>query len=220
MQPIKTLKYGKESPYVKKFQDVKTDMFEDGWQKIELQEPPSNDSKQVVAELEELKSRIKNNTRQKLKEIHREDSRAHPFELLFADLVKKDDIKVKRFVSDLADQIFKIIIFFKNKYDRPRPFQVAKHLGIDFNPIISETADSPSYPSGHAFAASLLAGILSQKYPKKKAELYKLADRIAENRLNAGVHFPSDVTAGRILAEMILPYYKKNSKLHFKEWFS
>ena len=85
-------------------------------------------------------------------------------------------------------------MMYKYIYNRARPSQVApniinKESGTLLN---SETADTPSYPSGHAFQAYYLAKILSKKFPKKKEQLMKLALRISNSRIIAGLHYPSD----------------------------
>ena len=54
-----------------------------------------------------------------------------------------------------------------------------------------------------------MALVLSEIVPKAKDTLMALADRIAQNREIAGVHFPSDSAAGKRLAEMILPLLKR-----------
>jgi len=220
MHNVKKLTFGPETDFQKKFEKVRVKDFADGWQNIELTPPPSNDSDTTKKELEVIKKSMQNNTRKTIKTIMQEDKEYPGFELLFGDVIKKDDPKMRKFIDDLSDQIFKICLFFKNKYQRPRPFQVAAKLGIPFEPLVSETADSSSYPSGHAFAAYLIAAILGEKFPNKINELEKLAKRVAQNRINAGVHFPSDVEAGKLLAKKVFPYYKKSKKLHFKEWFN
>lgn len=83
---------------------------------------------------------------------------------------------------------------YKYIYNRARPYQVAPKLINKENGtlLVSQTADTPAYPSGHAFQAYYLAKILSKKFPKKKDELMKLAKRVSDARILAGLHFPSD----------------------------
>ena len=220
MEDLKKLTFGPETKFQKKFDNIDVSDFADGWQNIELPPPPKNNSETTKKELEVIEKTMKNNDRKKVKQIRQQDKEFPGFEFLLGDVVKKDDPKIHKFLDDLKDQIFKICLFFKNKFKRPRPFQVAAKLGIPFEPVVSETADSPSYPSGHAFGAYLTAAILAEKFPEKINELEKLAKQIAQNRINAGVHFPSDVEAGKLLAKKVFPYYKKSKKLHFKEWLN
>ena len=94
----------------------------------------------------------------------------------------------------LDPKIINLIMTYKYIYNRARPYQVAPKLINKENGtlLISQTADTPAYPSGHAFQAYYLAKILSKKFPKKKDELMKLAKRVSDARILAGLHFPSD----------------------------
>ena len=69
-----------------------------------------------------------------------------------------------------------------------------------------------AYPSGHATQAFMLARLLdgllglSIHAPSKALQLYRQASRIATNRVVAGVHFPVDSVAGRLLGHVIAEY--------------
>ncbi len=80
------------------------------------------------------------------------------------------------------------IMSLKNYYNRPRPKQMIPHLPV----AQSETAKTPAYPSGHALQSYLIAHHLSQKYPSRKRDFFKIADRIADARVSVGLHYPSD----------------------------
>ena len=54
-----------------------------------------------------------------------------------------------------------------------------------------------SFPSGHACGAYFIATKLSKRYPHLLNGLMNLADRIARSRVQAGVHYPSDIKAGK-----------------------
>lgn len=94
-------------------------------------------------------------------------------------------------------EITPVIFYYKFKFRRARPYVVDKTV----NPCIhSPQKNSWSYPSGHAAAGYALALALANKYPAKKELIMKRGMQIGENRVLGGVHFPSDVTAGRALA--------------------
>lgn len=57
-----------------------------------------------------------------------------------------------------------------------------------------------SYPSGHAMVAWSWALILTEAAPAKADALLKLGQESGDSRVVCGVHFPSDVQAGRNLA--------------------
>ena len=61
-----------------------------------------------------------------------------------------------------------------------------------------------SYPSGHSTAGYALALALAKKFPYKKELILQQGLKIGENRLIGGVHHPSDVAAGRVLATQVV----------------
>ena len=87
------------------------------------------------------------------------------------------------------------VYYFKEKFNRPRPFNKDSSL----LPCIHKPKDL-SYPSGHATAGYALALVLAKKFPAKRDLILKQGLQIGENRLIGGVHHPSDVEAGRKLA--------------------
>ncbi|MGA2480652.1 MAG: phosphatase PAP2 family protein [Spirochaetia bacterium] len=60
-----------------------------------------------------------------------------------------------------------------------------------------------SYPSGHANAGYVIAIVLAQMVPEKRAEIFARAQAFALNRVIGGVHFRSDIEAGRLSGTLI-----------------
>lgn len=95
---------------------------------------------------------------------------------------------------------------FKEAFDRPRPSFLCPAL---LPPV--PVPGHASFPSGHATQARLmarcvayalrLAGLPYAERLPANATLKALARRIARNREIAGLHYPSDSTAGRVLAD-------------------
>jgi membrane-associated phospholipid phosphatase len=83
-------------------------------------------------------------------------------------------------------------------YNRRRPSEV----NPDVSPAIS-VPDSPSYPSEHAAAASAAAAVLSYLFPSEAQTFGNAAQECGESRINAGVQFPSDVSAGMELGRKV-----------------
>ena len=81
------------------------------------------------------------------------------------------------------------IMYYKILYNRARPSQVAPD---DIDYLDSVTANTASYPSGHAFQGYYAAKILSQWEPSRKQEWMDIAERVANIRIIAGLHYPSD----------------------------
>lgn len=99
---------------------------------------------------------------------------------------------------DLAVAVFT----FKHRFNRVRPSILGKQMGKDFGNLIDIPAH-PAYPSGHATGAFTMAYLLQELDPKNARVYLKDALRIARNREIAGLHYPSDTEAGRLLARQI-----------------
>jgi hypothetical protein len=91
-------------------------------------------------------------------------------------------------------------MYFKYKFRRPRPV----HIYPAIMPMLLTPAH-PSYPNNHALQSLLVARMVGTVAPHLGEPLSVLADRIGFNREIAGVHFPSDRVASRILAEGLSP---------------
>lgn len=181
--------------------------------KIELPEPFANDSDEVKTELERMSTKNRNfHKNEKRKKFHGNDI-AYQDENLFeafvqlakvVDMYQKPKDKVNLNMDkmkDLKHDTGTILLRLKLKYNRPRPDALLDYHGIEVTPEDLPMAKTPSYPSGHACQAKLIARILSKKYPEYKKKWHSLADEIANNRIIAGVHFPSDSKAGELLAD-------------------
>jgi hypothetical protein len=69
---------------------------------------------------------------------------------------------------------------------------------------ILPTPAHPSYPSNHATQAHCIAALLGQaSSPAHRVYLTDMANRIAENRERAGVHFKTDSQGGKALGRAL-----------------
>ncbi len=86
----------------------------------------------------------------------------------------------------------------KLKYARPRPFLIKD------GPICVAREqwliDQGSYPSGHAATGWVWGLILSELAPDRSEALMSRARSFGESRVVCGVHYVSDVEAGRVVA--------------------
>jgi acid phosphatase (class A) len=86
----------------------------------------------------------------------------------------------------------------KRIWDRKRPpFDDPR-----IKPCVAADTDG-SYPSGHATRSMLWAHLLIAILPQQTEGLLARANQIGDDRVLAGVHFPSDVAAGKILGAEI-----------------
>ena len=86
----------------------------------------------------------------------------------------------------------------KQHFGRSRPGK----LDPDSDPAVAAD-DEPSYPSGHSTRGIIYAMILSDVCPEKKDALLERGREIGWDRVIAGVHYPSDVAAGRTLGQAL-----------------
>jgi hypothetical protein len=104
-------------------------------------------------------------------------------------------------IKALGESLVPFILSLKDHFNLLRPKQLADMMGIPFKCDYLETAQSPSYPSGHTVQAYYIAHILSDKYPQLRDQIFSVAKMVAESRIDRGVHFISDNEAGKILAK-------------------
>ena len=88
----------------------------------------------------------------------------------------------------------------------PRPYL----KDPSFKPIIP-ALHTPSYPSGHAVAGAVVAGILSHFFPEDHAYWKNLDEEGSQTRLWGGVHFPEDIEQGRLIGQKIAVMEVDNS---------
>lgn len=88
----------------------------------------------------------------------------------------------------------------KNATKRSRPYWVSSDITV----IPGTEVSSYSYPSGHSIISWIIAKKLSQRFPHLEDGLFNLAQRISQSRVDAGVHFPSDIETGKAIAECMI----------------
>jgi acid phosphatase (class A) len=76
----------------------------------------------------------------------------------------------------------------------------------------ADTSYAPSYPSGHAFVGAMMAILLAEMVPEQRTALFAFGWEYGDARVISGVHFPSDVEAGRILGTMLVEMMQQNAR--------
>ena len=123
---------------------------------------------------------------------------SNPLEAFRGKLTDEQFRRLKKEVTSRA--IVGKIMYYKRLYNRARPVQVAPEI---VDALYSTTANTPAYPSGHAFQAYYAAKLLSQWEPEKKKEWEAIAERCANIRIIAGLHYPSDRDFARRLVDKL-----------------
>jgi acid phosphatase (class A) len=92
----------------------------------------------------------------------------------------------------------------KDHWKRPRPYAIDPSLAS------GKLETSFSYPSGHSTGSMVLALVLADLFPDKHDAIIAIARNIGWHRVEYGRHYPTDIYAGRVLAQAIVREMKKS----------
>jgi acid phosphatase (class A) len=111
---------------------------------------------------------------------------------------------LNRTLRDISASAFSAKLHFQ----RPRPYQslaLQRVCGTEKPPVPeSHPSSGSSYPSGHSAYGWAVAMVLARVSPGRTDALMIRAQQYAESRVICGVHFPSDVEAGQVLAAAVV----------------
>jgi hypothetical protein len=171
-----------------------------------VQIPPANSSGQTMAELETIAA---------AEALHKNPGKLeHKYDDDYLQWFKKciekagleyDEVYFRNLIKDVGS----ISIRLKYKFNRPRPFQLGPVLGVDVTKYQSDSAKTPAFPSGHTMGSTLVACILSKKYPELKDKLMKIADKVSLSRVVGGHHYKSDIDYGKQIGKWLSGQLKK-----------
>jgi acid phosphatase (class A) len=92
----------------------------------------------------------------------------------------------------------------KDYFKRPRPYVVDPSLAN------GKLEKSFSYPSGHSTESMVLALVLAEVFPDKHDTIIAKARSIGWHRVEIARHYPTDIYAGRVLAQAIVKQFEKD----------
>jgi acid phosphatase (class A) len=162
--------------------------------------PPAPDSSSAKADLQGVLAAVHARTDAEIKHVQADDRRTV---FRFAD-VMGPNFRTENlpFVTQFFQRIYEdgnaATLAAKNYYKRQRPFVVDPDIKI----IVVQAPDF-SYPSNHSTFGYESGILLAAMVPEKAAAIFDRAADYAHDRVVAGVHFPTDVAAGRIAASVI-----------------
>ena len=175
------------------------------WKKISVPEPPRNSSPEARLELSMIKALGDSRSQKDINSIKEHDMVAT---YAIRDYLEENDLDYNsEDISKIVETGAGVSRFYKIKFQRIRPWQLAGELGIDINHMKfpSDTMQTPAYPSGHSLQSRLVAEYYIRKYPQHKKGLIAAAEECGQGRVKAGWHFPSDHEVGVMIAVEIAP---------------
>ncbi|OGR68160.1 MAG: hypothetical protein A2081_02380 [Elusimicrobia bacterium GWC2_61_19] len=106
--------------------------------------------------------------------------------------------EVVEFFDRLTLDLDSAVTNIKDRYQRLRPF---KAYPGQAEPCIKRSGGF-SYPSGHSSFSRVFANVMTDIVPERKPEFFAKADEIAQDRVIGGVHFPTDIAAGKVFGDL------------------
>ena len=174
---------------------------------------PENDSEQALTELNDLVVLTDGiaNSPDLLKRFAAYDSNLEEAVVYALEKAGVNRAEVEKIVQDLKEDVGPLLVKVKYHYQRIRPYQLALYRNVPLYPFRSVAADSPSYPSGHAFQSSVYLQVLGNKYPAYYKLIHELTNDVIYSRMYLGLHFASDCDFAIYMAEAVAnhPEFKK-----------
>ena len=173
-----------------------------------LGDPPAMDSPKVKAELAEV---LKVQEKRTMTEVARVTSEIKLDPFLFQEPIglwfQRNSLpETTKLLRAILTDCSNVSETGKMAWGRPHPFMIDSRV----HPCVSPLPTDYCYPSSHANAATVLGKVLSDLVPDRKKEIMARADQVGEDRLIAGLHYPSDVEAGRKLGAYLYTCLQTN----------
>lgn len=166
-----------------------------------LPPPPANDSAQMKAELGEILTiQVTRTPEMEARAIADAEENVWRFSDVIDNpkFTKENLPKFSAFFDRIVETEPAVVDSAKDVWKRPRP-----HLYSDLVKPVVPLSKSGSYPSGHTTVGTLMGIVLPNMVPEKKAALMARAWEFGHNRIVGGIHYPTDIEAGRIAGTVI-----------------
>ena len=172
-----------------------------------LPAPPASGSPETAAEIAELLSLQSARTpaqAARCRQIEGEDIWLFGSEVLGAWFNAANLPETAAFFAQVREDFIPVNRAAKAVWPRRRPpFADARVV-----PCV-EFADTGAYPSGHGIQSYMWAGLLAAIYPEQAAGFERRARETLRYKLLSGVHYASDLRAGRIVGEALAQEFLK-----------
>ena len=188
-------------------QKKKTPLVTVNWKTL-IPAPPLNSSDVTKLDLQVVERMTKNISKKDFDFIIKVDNEVSD---MFIPYLKRHGLKYPADVIDkVLDNVYPVWLKLKYLHKRPRPFQLAPHLGYKISVIQTDTHQTPAYPSGHQTEGAIIAEVLSSYYPEHKTAFYEAAGLVGKARVMQGVHYPSDNDVSMILSRILWEDIRQN----------
>ncbi len=164
---------------------------------------PSNSSNTAKLELEYLQRVTQNASKAEIEFCKIMENNHYEYFAKLGTTLGIDGL-TKEIVDGWCDDVDPLTFYLKHKFNRPRPYQLAKELGIDLYPNILTDANSAAYPSGHTMDFLVILYNFGKLKPQLGKELNKIYNKVKNIREISGVHYPSDRKVSEIIFKDII----------------
>jgi membrane-associated phospholipid phosphatase len=166
--------------------------------------PPSTASPQMMSELATVKNTVEHLTRAQLAVAQKWNDGAGTYTppghwndvaLEYVRDARMSEVRAARVFALLNVAMHDAAVGCweaKFHYYNPRPSQLDPSIKTDIG-----LPNFPSYTSGHSTFSAAAAAVLSYLFPAGKASFEAMRDEAAISRLYGGIHYPSDIEAGK-----------------------
>ncbi len=172
---------------------------------IKLSAPPPNDSNVTRAELSELADHMECVTESVSPTLPPVSNSFFRFCLSVG--LDVDTTKISAMIQESRS----IVRELQYRFNRPRPDQIARSLGVGFPSHLVETPNTPSYPAERSVQSYTLSSYLSHRFPTHEQEFLNMAEEIGMSHVLCGMHFPSDHESGRRVGRQLFKRLKDKS---------
>jgi hypothetical protein len=163
---------------------------------------PTNTSDETKNELEYLTKVTKEASEEDLNFCKLIETNHYDF---FVIVAKKLGLDVsKEEILKWVEDIDPILFYLKDKFNRPRPYQLAKELNLPLYPITASDANSAAYPSGHTLDFLVILYHFGKMKREAAEEIDELYHKIKRVREISGLHYPSDRTVSEYLFKQLI----------------
>jgi len=112
--------------------------------------------------------------------------------------------KTAAFFAQIQEDAATVTDLGKDYFKRPRPYTT------DTNLVNGKLEKSFSYPSGHSTETMVLGLVLAEIIPTQHDAILAHARTMGWHRVQIARHYPTDIYAGRVLAQAIVAELNKN----------